>query len=90
MNKKVSEQFKDIKDIYLLQCICTEQDEEIERLQEELDKTRLSELDKEYRINKAIEEIKQELKGNKIDNIDGYAKATLIDLLRILKGSDKE
>ena len=32
MNKKVSEQFKTIKDIYLLQCICTEQDEEIERL----------------------------------------------------------
>lgn len=38
MNKKVSEQFKDIKDIYLLQCICTEQDEEIERLKELCDK----------------------------------------------------
>lgn len=28
---------------------------EIDRLKEELDKTRLSELDKEYRISKAIE-----------------------------------
>lgn len=40
------------------------------------------------RIDKAIEEIKLELKENKIDNIDGYAKATLIDLLNILKGSE--
>lgn len=32
MNKKVSKQFKDIKDIYLLQCICTEQNDEIEKL----------------------------------------------------------
>ena len=36
MSKKVSEQFKTIKDIYLLQCICTEQDEEIERLNKAL------------------------------------------------------
>ena len=42
----------------------------------------------QQKIETAIENIEQELKENKIDNINGYAKATLIDLLRILKGGE--
>ena len=69
-------------------------EEENERLQEELDKIRLSELDKEYRIDKAIETLKDEglvvaikIINEKNDEILLSSKDLLID---ILKGNDKE
>ena len=65
MNRTIEDIQKDIellgiKGGYDIEQLLTPQDcrrlsYEIERLQEELDKTRLSELDKEYRIDKAIE-----------------------------------
>lgn len=57
--------------------------QEIERLTTELDKTRLSELDKEYRINKAIEQL-EELKNLYDDNYTISDKAS--DVIEILKG----
>ena len=60
MNRKVSKQFEDIKDIYLLQCICTEQNDEIERLQD-MDKILRNEnINLKLRINKARELLNQE------------------------------
>ena len=56
---------------------------EIERLEEELDKTRLSELDKEYRINKAIEYIESYMPNYDFD------KTNLIKLLEILDKENK-
>lgn len=56
--------------------------EEIERLQEELDKTRLSELDKEYRISKAREYIKESRLGADIDESESYfIKDELLEIL---------
>ena len=67
-------------------------EDENERLQEELDKTRLSELDKEYRINKAIKYIEEHRIGNEYSyEYDLFQRnARTSDLLNILKGSDKE
>lgn len=59
-------------------------------LQEQLDETRKSELDKEYRINKAIAFIKSEkaikCSGIPIKNFEAYENY----LLSVLEGSDKE
>lgn len=56
-----------------------------ETLQEELDKTRLSELDKEYRIDKAIEYIEQQ-KLHKFQDTTGGLNYEERKLLEILKG----
>ena len=60
--------------------------EENERLQEELDKTRLSELDKEYRIDKAIEQCKQDIKD--IWKWEGAYTEMFEEIVDILKGSE--
>lgn len=65
-----------------------EKNKRLEELQEELDKTRLSELDKEYRISKAIELIKRSANYKGIctqQETDTFSK-----LLNILEGSGKE
>lgn len=64
--------------------------EEIERLQAELDKTRLSELKKEYRIFKAIEYINDNLYavGNDVNGSDLPYDEAIQPLLDILHGSD--
>ena len=67
----------------LLREKCRNKDKEIERLEEELDKTRLSELDKEYRINKAIEYIESYMPNYDFD------KTNLIKLLEILDKENK-
>lgn len=70
---------------------------EIERLTTELDKTRLSELDKEYRINKAIEWVENH--KCRFTNDDGelvISEVSLVinarpnELLEILKGEVNE
>ena len=60
--------------------------QENERLQEELDKTRLSELDKEYRIDKAIEQCKQDIKD--IWKWEGAYTEMFEEIIDILKGSE--
>ena len=70
---------------YIIRQSMINKDKKIERLEEELDKTRLSELDKEYRINKAIEYINENW-GHWCSNHFKYATETI----NILKGSDKE
>ena len=70
--------------------------EENERLEEELDKTRLSELDKEYRIDKAIEYIENNYMTYKeasayrdgIDNDYKIQISSIADLIDILKGGE--
>ena len=65
---------------------------EIERLNKELDKTRLSELDKEYRISKAIEYLESyntDFKNCRFGEAP-ISIRELGDLLDILKGVDKE
>ena len=69
---------------YIIRQSMINKDKKIERLEEELDKTRLSELDKEYRINKAIEYINENW-GHWCSNHCKYATETI----NILKGSDK-
>lgn len=102
MNKKVDDEFVGIKDVYTLQCICTElketihkkeamydsfavdyrlAQEEIEGLTTELDKTRLSELDKEYRINKAIEYIDKNTEFN--HDGDDYGYMEWVDIINV-------
>lgn len=65
--------------------------EEIERLEEELEKTRLSELDKEYRIDKTIEYIENYLCSDEYiqSDINSIANA-FVKLVDILKGVNKE
>ena len=58
-------------------------EQENERLQEELDKTRLSELDKEYRLDKAIEYIEKQAHRNQ-----QFYEMDKDNLLDILKGSE--
>ena len=64
-----------------------EQQQEIERLNKELDKTRLSELHKEYIIN----ELEKKLLELRLTDVDGKTIVyRLLDKLQELKGSDKE
>lgn len=59
MNKKVDEEFKGIKDVYVLQCICTELKELCNKYEEEHNTT-FKEWQKDIQANKrATEYIKQ-------------------------------
>lgn len=67
------------------------QNEEIERLNKELDKTRLSELDKEYKLNQVREYIDKAELGEDTEGDIVYLKDDLcgVELLEILDKVDK-
>lgn len=71
---------------------CNKNEKEIERLQAELDKTRLSELDKEYKISKAIEHIEKSWNDKCTVPLEevGYSTDNRWEIWKILKGDDKE
>lgn len=55
MNKKVDEEFKGIKDVYILQCICTELKELCNKYEEEHNTT-FKEWQKDIQANKKAQE----------------------------------
>lgn len=95
MNKKVDEEFKGIKDVYVLQCICTELKELCDKYEEEHSnefqcwkRDRKELLDKRGRIQKASEYIKHhtdKLTKIRVPKLDFNYE----DLLEILEGNNE-
>ena len=67
MNEKVDEEYKGIKDVYVLQCICSELEDRIEKYRHLFKTTKIEEKDKEIeRLNNIINELEEFKEEHKI------------------------
>ncbi len=74
MNKKIDEEYKDIKDVYILQCICSELKDRIEKYRHLFKTTKTEELMQENeRLHSTIKEVRDNLE-NSIKSINEKLK----------------
>ena len=89
MNKKVDEEYKDIKDVYILQCICSELKDRIEKYRHLFKTTKTEELMQENeRLHSIIKEVREYIK--KASYLQGNKILEEKELLEILDKENKQ